>query len=749
MNSKRTLTSQPRIELIFILPLGLEEGLFPWGIHSIKQYIENSGEFPGLSIKIWDFRKEPFFAELNKRYSQTLGKLFLSMGVSSIDSLAKVTNNPYIFLGTAGILMDDFFSLTHLRPLSRRKLQRDLIQINGELTGYTAEKIEIILKESEMNTTRIWAISVYDYSIFFAMYLVLNLKNLDTNSRIILGGDYFDFNNAKCLIQEKKQLDGIVVGYGEEVMRQIIISLSKNLNIREIPIPGFINSFSIQHPEAKLDQIVIPPSYMDCASTPPVSYVQEGGTREIRILSQRGCSWGKCAFCTQLDKNMYFPISIEHLIRELQYKLDSIKKAQIEKFPIKISFDSDENSLEMLIDFLKYLDKLEMGETQFEIVLWMQVKSFHPRFAEEIAMLKNRNIQILFRLNFESLNIETLRNMGKGHLPLMGIEAAKALQDSGQSFASNYFTHYPLETRKSVAGEVEYLSRILHLFTPPHGSGSFFPYYPNNRDSIYWNQEKYKVKIRRLRGDKWMKYYHSESDLPFSFWSYKYTEVPSFNLDRLLNWTYYQTLRAGEAISKPRRIAEKNWGKLPVTMREMMGKASSTGKRLGWKTLHNFLHLFSREKSFRERTKLFLYLSMLMDNGSRGKDAAEDSLESRFTRRSICSNSKHEVLPSYFFIAKEVRAGKEVWTLNKEYNAPGYVEKWSRVLNQVEVNVLRHFYFRGRRSDGVKRLIETCNLAEAEIMEVIENHLNLGSLVVYKESLLCVANDPAYWIEKR
>jgi radical SAM superfamily enzyme YgiQ (UPF0313 family) len=748
MNDEKSLETKPQFELIMILPLGLEEGLFPWGIHSIKEYIENSGAFPGLTVKVWDFRKDPFFSELNRRYGQTLGRLFLSMGISYTDSLAKITNNPYIFLGTTGILKDDFFSITHLVSPGRKKLQRDLRQINKELSGYTTQKIEKFLHESDKNTTRIWAISVYDYSIFFSMYIALNLKNRDTKSKVILGGDYFDFISAKRLLEGEKKIDGIVVGYGEEVMRQIIADVSENLDIRQLPIPGFMNSYSLLHPEENLDRIVIPPSYSERFGSPLVSYVQKGGDGEIRILSQRGCSWGKCVFCTQLDKDMYFPISVEHLIRDIQLKLDEIKNVSGEKFPIKISFDSDENSMEMLIDFLKYLDGLDMGDTRFEIVLWMQVKSFRPRFAKEIAMIKNKNIRILFRLNFESLNVETLRNMGKGHLPLMGIEAAKALQDTGQSFTTNYFTHYPLETRKSTAEEVEYLSRILHLFAPPNGGGSFFTYYPNNRDSIFRDQEKYKVKIRRLRGDKWMRYY-SEFDLPFSLWSYEYTEVPSLELDRLLIWTYYNSLKAGEAVAKPRRIVEKNWGKLPVTLRETVVRVFKMGKLLWWKALHNFFHLFSTEKSFKKRTKLFLYLSTLQDTTSRGKDGSEDSLESRFTRRSISSVSKKGVHPSYFFIAKEVRSGEEVWTLNKEYNAPDYVENWSRVLDQTELGVLRHFYFRGKRADGVKGLIETLNLEETKITEIIEHHLNLGSLIAYKESLLCVVNDPGYWKENR
>lgn len=735
------------MELIFVLPLGLEEGLFPWGIHSIKEYIENSGTFPGLTIKIWDFRKDPFFSELNKRYGQTLGRLFLSMGISYVDSLAKVTNNPDIFLGTTGISMGDFFSITHLSRLGRKDLYQDLNSIHKELSHYSTEKIERFMKESDKNINRVWAISVYDYSIFFSLYIALRLKIHDTKSRIILGGDYFDFVNAKSLMGEKDYLDGIVVGYGEEVMKQIITALGEGLNIRELPMPGFVNAYSLGHPEENLDRIVVPLSYRDRSGPPPVSYVQSGGAGEIRILSQRGCSWGKCVFCTQLDKDMYFPISVDHIIRDIQKKLDKLKTGSGEKAPIKISFDSDENSMEMLSDFLKYLDGLEMADTRFEIVLWMQVKSFRPRFAEEIAAIKNKNIRILFRLNFESLNVETLRNMGKGHLPLMGIEAAKAFQDAGQSFTTNYFTHYPLETRKNVAEEVEILSRVLHLFTPPNGGGSFFTYYPNNRDSIYRDQEKYKVRIRRLRGDKWIGH-RSGFKLPFSLWSYEYTEVPSFDLDRLLVWTYYNTIRAAEAVSRPRRIAEKNWGKLPVTPRERIVKAYRMSKHLWWKALHNFFHLFSPEKSFKKRTKLFLYLSTLMDTASRGKDSAEDSLESRFTKRSMGTDSKQGVRPSYFFIAREEEEGKEAWVLNKEYNAPGYAETWSMALDDTELEVLRFFYFRGKRADGVKRLMEKKNMDEAEITAVIEKHLGLGSLVAYKESLLCVVHDPGYWTKR-
>ena len=160
--------------------------------------------------------------------------------------------------------------------------------------------------------------------------------------------------------------------------------------------------------------------------------------------------------------------------------------------------------------------------------------------------------------------------------------------------------------------------------------------------------------------------------------------------------------------------------------------------------------MFHREKPFRKRTDLFLYLSKVMNAANREKQDAEDTLESRFTKRSLVSAGLRGVRRCFFYIAKEGEgdeSGESGWILRKEYNAPGYVEDWTRSLESNELRLLRYFYVRRRREDGIKYLLENTAMKEQEMTAVIEKHLCLGSLIEFNRSLMCVVHDPGYWEE--
>lgn len=825
MNKEEREDAKRPVEVILVLPLGLEAGLFPWGIHSVKEYLKSTCDSMDLTVKVWDFRSDGFYSELNKRYSQTLGELFLSLNINQVDTFFKITENPYIFFGLAAFSGDDFFKHTGIGKSFHPSCSGDLNTLNSEVYGHIADEINEFTGNSPA-VKRVWAFSVYDDTLFNSLHIACMIKHIDPGAKVVFGGDYFNFPAAKETFEGIKTInvltegkgvkivkgetvagtdyirgdsiiDGIVVGYGEEVMRELVFQLSEGKPVSDLEIKGFLNRAymsiyeEIGNKPHPLEEVYIPPLYKEFSEKPLVSYVQNTNAGEspgeIHILSQRGCNYGKCLFCTQLDKRLFFKIidkemffpvvdkeffldiaekemaseleNQEQLFKVIDKKMffqvsikdlvDGIQKKIIgsgdKRESIKISFDSDENDIAMISEFIKYLDNIELGGVQVEITLWLQVKSFRLVYAREIAKVKNKNINILFRLNFESLNVETLKNMKKGHLPLKSIEAAKVIQDIGHSTASNYFTHYPLEDRGGISVEIEFLRRILHLFRPPKGSGSFFAYSSNNRDALYREQEKFKIEVKRLPGDNWLKDVFG-IDLPFSQWSHFYVEKPSFKMERLLIWSYYNSIRARDTVYRSQRIAESNWGISGMTFSRRIVHSRRVLKFHFWRLLHNSLQMFHIEKPYRKRTNLFLYLSKVMDAANREKNDAEDTLEGRFTKRSLLSDTTKGVLPSYFYIEaeKEENSG---WILKKEYNAPGYSENWSISLEDGEIEVLRHFYLRRRREDGLKWLMENKNMAKVDVTETVNKHLELGSLIEYKHSLLCVVHDPGFWAE--
>lgn len=728
-NKIESSTPGRHIEVILVIPLGVEEQIYLWGAHSIRDYLSNT--CGSVTIKWLDFRSDTYFEELNNRYRGTLGTLFLSLSPEQIDTFYGAGRNPYIFLGLAAFAGDDFFKITGLGRLSRGTYLKDLRRLKSEMESHILDKMNEYTGKTT-DKTRIWAFSVYDFSLFSSLHIARMIKQEDPGSLLILGGDHFNFFAAEETFKHTPFVDGIVVGYGEEVMRCIVSGARDGISLKELRVNGLVNAAYFRDPEEARSPgtVNVPPLYKELSSNPPISYVQRNEAAEIRILSQRGCSWGNCSFCTQIDKNMFFPLSVEHLVQRMEIEINALK-SDAKRSPIRISFDSDENEIDMFIQFIDYLDGIENKELSFHIILWLQVKSLRKTLAERLAKLDNKRIRVLLRINFESLNIGTLKYMIKGHLPVQAIEGAKSAQDCGHFFESNYFTHFPMENCDSVAHELELLKRIAHLFMPPKGGGSFFPYASNNRDSLYRNQDKYKIKISRMKGDNWLNHGFG-IDLPFSQWSYQYDEKPAFNMDRLVVWSYYKSIKARDAAHGPRKTAQSNWGRVKIPLRVSIAFFSRFLKLYAWKGLHSSLTLIGKGRVFRHRTRLFQYFSKVIGIQ---KELSDENLESSCKRSLHMVSKNRAVRPSHFFI--------EDGQLTKDYNTPGDNEKWSISLGDNELEILRYLYW-SRKRNKVRETFKD-RISEPELIEVIDRHLKLGSLIEFKGILLCVANDPGYW----
>jgi hypothetical protein len=271
---------------------------------------------------------------------------------------------------------------------------------------------------------------------------------------------------------------------------------------------------------------------------------------------------------------------------------------------------------------------------------------------------------------------------------------------------------------------------------PPKGGVSFYPYFANNRDAIYQNQEKFKIKIKRLPGDIWLKEVFG-IDLPFSIWAQYYNEKPSFDMDRILGYSYYQAIKARDAVFRPSRLANNNWNKAKRTLRERAAYFYRSLQFFAWESIHYSLQIIGKGNVFRLRTKLFLYFSRVMDAANAIKANSEETLKSRFNQNARVMSTKQYEQPSFFSLRDDC--------LYKDYAAPGAREKWSLSLNSDERKVIRYLYWSRKRKDVIQKF-ENEN-SEPEITEIIECHIKLGSLIQFRNLLLCVVNDPGYWKE--
>lgn len=702
------------VDLILISPFGVENDIFPWGVHSLKEYTGLMCQ--SVHTVILDFRTHGFFKQKNSQYSELLQQIFFSLSAQQKDTFFGEISNPYIFLSFLA------FSGDAIKPFLRRKgivsprVFNHLRQLQADMEDYIKKEISAIITGSKAR--RIWGLSVYDRTLFACLHLAKRIKELDPDSTVLMGGDYFNFDRAIETQKVISFIDGIVVGYGEEVLRNIISNQQQPEPepVKDLLIQGLINHtyLKTEDKEKPNQQICIPSFYEELRTEPKIAYVQEHVSGEIRILSQRGCKWGKCSFCTQIDKHLHFEISESYLLNGIYHYIEKKKEQPV----IKISFDSDENDPWMFMKFLNQIESAKEIDNRFEIVLWLQVKMFEKELGRVLSRIDNKKIQVLFKLNFESLNTKTLRDMKKGHSPLQAIEAAKAVQDSGHQFITNYFIHFPLENSEGIAAETRFLSRIIHLLTPPMGRIVFTPYGANDRDSIYKNNAHYKIKTKPLSNDTWLEKAFGLK-LPFSFWAYNYDHVLSLRTERWGINSYYHYLKSSSNIDRHRRLALKTWNPSKLPLREKHARLGRMVKKMIWGSMFKLFQLSVHGKIFQQRTRLIDHLKENMSLDPHSLSLPDAPLSS-------------------FYIENNI--------LKKDYRVPGYEDKWEKQLKENELEILRYLYWT-RSKKHVTEAFKN-KWSEEEINTIVDDHIKRGSIVQFKQLLLCVANDRGYWKSK-
>ena len=692
------------LELAFVLPFGVEASIFPWGIHSIKEYIDKTTEH--ISTKIISFQNDPYFTKFVVKHKILLNKLVLLLEPQQMPCFYNVNINPYNFVGAVAYCGRDFLKQVDNKiPLTNEEYD-ELDQIKNEVETHILKK----LKDNasiDTNMPRIWAFSVYDGTLFNSLYIARLIKKLDSASPIIFGGDYFDFGSAEKLVREVSYIEAVIVGYGEEVLRKICTAMSHGFHICNQQINGLVNSYYLKNEDKEniCKKVTIPPFYYDLPRKPTISYVKQSESGVLHVITQRGCSWGKCSFCTQIDRCSLFLISSDELIDEIFaiVKLSNLRK-------VIISFDSEEVSCEFVMALLKQIQRNAHLDIIFQMNIWFQVKSFKKNIIDQLLELDIAKVSITFRMNFESLNNKTLIRMKKGHTPLKAIEAAKSIVDCGQTYYTNYFIEFPLENSISISQEISLLEKVIHLLTHQNGNISLIRYTANNRDDIYNNQNEYNVIVNRNPKDRLLKKTFGV-DLPYSYWTYEYKHKFNYSFDFVLNYLYNRIISCRFKLDIPPVIVKQFFMDNVLIFRRKLTYRLDKAKLSVLTGILRILAIFKNGKVYQRRLDIFLYL------------------------RSSLNTKQNEQGCSFQLIGDR---------LVKDYNFLGIQDKWTLPLNDIDIKILRYLYWTRKLNDVYEKFKSDKN--EQEITRFINNHIELGTIIKYEDLMLCVVNDPEYWI---
>ncbi len=689
-----------KYDLILAIPPGKEYSIFPWGVHLISDYIENSTcNTLSRQVQIIDLSSDKDINGLFAFYKDDLLTLKATMKSKAKKIFSGNSAYSQAYCGVVGSLGGRFIDIANannMYPYFHRFSQHHKIRNRLHLFKKKYDKLLLnrIEKVSSFrhDSPLIWGISTYDHTAFNALYFAKKIRQKTHSAVILLGGDYWDFQNAFIFMKDTNLVDGIIVGYGEQVLQKILNELStinKN-NFDQLKIVGLINKKVISQEKPRNHIFVhrkeltnkvypftqqtlnIPVEYYDQHSLPFrfVRYDTYDPTL-VRILTQRGCSHGACTFCTQIDKFQFFNFPTHSIIYQLEQLFKNLSKWK----KIKISIDSDEISETTLIALINCL---HAHDDQFERLSgWIRVRTINNNIVK--ALLKAGNAsKYTFGLNWESIDPSTLKRMNKGHTNLQAIAAAKAILDSGATFCTNYFTWFPKQDKRSKIDELCLLNATSHLL---FGRFNGFFYSANRRDDLFHQTKHFGIAIKRNPYDLWLREVF-QSDLEYSYWMYSWRTL-------LSRTTWSIIIRLYEII-----ISKKNTCLFPIF--SLLFRSISSIFRL------NILIEFSH----------FCYW---LNNTDKQKD----------NLNVFCIDGNTLLRKSTAPIKNQNRIKIEIDNITKSLLRHAY---WPITENQ-----LQSYYSKHNNSE----FKTTFNKLE-----------KLGAIIRYDNKILSVVNDPDYWVVK-
>lgn len=342
-------------KFILVLPPGVSDRIHPWGVHFLQQYLNNSKKF--IDVDVIDLRLPEFFDKIDKNYGKILRSLAFELKDPQIQILGGAINSIGLYYCFFCSLGSEFSNIVNKYNLSRNRLifsynkkkyKKILEDINIEFIKIIKEKFKEQIDGE--NKKIIYGFSVYDNTIFNTLMIINILKKIDPDSKVILGGDYFTEHYSYRIVKVLDYIDGIILGYGEEILKEIIKEYISGNDIKHILLNGFVNRRKIgNRSENKITEILkseipeIPEYYFSIKGKDINRFIKREGSM-IRIITQRGCSWGKCTFCNLTDrKKKHCAFKIYLIINVLNDEINNIIKGNSYN-KITIHLDGDENS---------------------------------------------------------------------------------------------------------------------------------------------------------------------------------------------------------------------------------------------------------------------------------------------------------------------------------------------------------------------------------------------------------------------
>ena len=730
------------IDVILAIPPGVEPEVFPWGAFYLADSLMASAA--PARPRLWHLNVDEGLADLAQQHRQLLAAVFKSMRWEVSRHFFGNTRNVAGLLGVVAYFGESFYSAARRRGalispfLSRAAARRRghrLVALRRDFEAFLDGRIRTQLSGGK-SSRRLWAVSVYDRTIFNALFLAQRIKTADPESPVILGGEAFDSRSATEVIRHVAAVDAVVVGRGEQPLRDLVSRYHRGEDPRQARLPQTVTRAPLLHEEA---------SYMEerppaCSRrpSPPLRRVYLHGDDVLRIQVQRGCSWGKCTFCAYSERDQYEPVPLAQMLDQTAAAVEALRRETSRRRRLlRVFIDSDECQADTLAPLLDCLAELREAYEQVRVIMWYGVREFRLSFFETLAAARDHGLSVLVHASTESLNGKTLRRMRKGHSPLQAIEGFKATQDCGHTILTNYFSWFPGDSGEGLQGEVDLLRRAAHLFAPPTGFLVPGPYVANTRDAVSCQPASFGVVIDPDDTMPWIEEAFGAS-IPFSVYGTALGFRRPRSGGRLVE-DCYRNLLNWQPEELPYYGASPSSGALD----ELLFLPHWRAKRFLWWFSLLALRTLGLGSARTQRHRLLQHFAGLWRQAGSSRDGLTSSSPARpLLRRITRRRSDGAADPSSFVLAENDNGP----ALHKRCTIPGHRETWSIPLTATELSLLRFLYWYRPRREVVGQF--GSQLGDRGLDSLLHRHLDLGSIVQDGQFLLSVVHDPGFWTSR-
>ncbi len=302
----------------------------------------------------------------------------------------------------------------------------------------TTDKIKSIIEKKK---AKIFAISSMTVNFKFTEEIIQIIKEVHSESLIIIGGIHASFNVGNIL-KNNKNIDFIIAGEGEETILDFLKSIEKGKNLSSIKgLSGRYHGGLFHNPNRRLikDLDVLPPPAFELLPKELFPFL-------TRIYTSRGCS-GSCRFCVVncFFNNRFRFRDPDKVFEEIQY--------------IKDNF----NPTMLLIGDLTFLDNKRlshelcdiMKRERFDQKWWCQSRA--DRINKKTSGLLNKSGCYQIALGIESPSEIKNKNITLNK----SIKACENLKNNNLIVQTYWMFGLPYETKESSKNTTHTIKQLI------------------------------------------------------------------------------------------------------------------------------------------------------------------------------------------------------------------------------------------------------------------------------------------------